>query len=197
VSLEQAEQALDAARREHERLFEQRQQIKASIRGIGHDYHFVDLERGARRNGPLIASDIQGHIEQIRTVAQHEGLSQNCLERIEKAERVVPKMQATIEFVSSYVGQQVDQLDLTPPVSFAMHAKLIPSFYLDRVAQTRTVRNGEPLRQLAERLRAPLFEPGGALGELSPEVQDQLQNEAKRLAAVFVCFRPACVTLDF
>ena len=185
VSLEQAEQALDAARREHERLFEQRQQIKASIRGIGHDYHFVDLERGVRRNGPLIASDIQEHIEQIRTVAQHEGLSQNCLERIEKAERVVPKMQATIEFVSSYVGQQVDQLDLTPLVSFAMHAKLIPSFYLDRVAQTRTVSNGEPLRQLAERLRTPLFEPGGALGELSPEVQDQLQNEAKRLAAVF------------
>jgi hypothetical protein len=185
VSLEQAEQALEAARREHERLFEQRQQIKASIRGIGHDYHFVDLERGVRRNGPLIASDIQEHIEQIRTVAQHEGLSQNCLERIEKAERVVPKMQATIEFVSSYVGQQVDQLDLTPLVSFAMHAKLIPSFYLDRVAQTRTVSNGEPLRQLAERLRTPLFEPGGALGELSPEVQDQLQNEAKRLAAVF------------
>jgi len=185
VSLEHAEQVLEAANREHERLFEQRQQIKANIRGIGHDYHFVDLERGVRRNGPLIASDIQGHIEQIRTLAQHEGLSQSCLDRIDKAPRVVPKMQATIEFVSSYVGQQVDQLDLTPPVSFAMHAKLIPSYYLDRVAQTRTIRNGEPLRQLADRLRAPLFEPGGILGELSPETQDQLHDEAKRLATVF------------
>ena len=138
-----------------------------------------------RRNGHLIASDIQGHIEQIRTVAQQEGLSQSCLERIEKAERVVPKMQATIEFVSRYVRQQVDQLDLAQPASFAMHAKLIPSFYLDRVAQTRTVRAGEPLRELAEQLRAPLFEPGGALSELSPEAQDQLHDEAKRLAAVF------------
>jgi hypothetical protein len=82
VSLEQAEQALDAARREHERLAQQREQVQASIRGIGHDYHFVDLERGVRRNGQLIASDIQEHIEQIRTVAQHEGLSQSCLERI-------------------------------------------------------------------------------------------------------------------
>jgi hypothetical protein len=185
VSLEQAEQALEAASREHERLAQQREQVKASIRGIGHDYHFVDLERGVRRNGPLIASDIQGHIEQVRTVAQHEGLSQSCLERIEKAERVVPKMQATIEFVSGYVGQQVDQLDLTPPVSFAMHAKLIPSYYLDRVAETRTVSAGEPLRDLAERLRAPLFEPGGVLWELSPETQEQLRHEAKRLAAVF------------
>src|SRR5205807_3025651 len=157
LRLEQAQQALDTARREHARLAEQRAQVQASIRGIGHDYHFVDLERGVRRNGQLITADIQGHIEQIRSVAQQDGLSQSCLERIEKAERVVPKMQGTIEFVSRYVGQQVAQLDVTPPVSFAMHAKLIPSYYLDRVAQTRSVSDGEPLRELAERLRASLF----------------------------------------
>jgi hypothetical protein len=185
MSLEQAEQALEAASREHERLAEQREQVKASIRGIGHDYHFVDLERGVRRNGPLIASDIRGHIEQIRTIAQHEGLSPSSLERIEKAERVVPKMQATIAFVSRYVSQQLAQLNLTPPISFAMHAKLLPSYYLDRVAQTRSVSDGEPLRELAERLRAPLFEPGGVLSAWSLESQDQLHGEAKRLAGVF------------
>jgi len=185
VSLEHAEQALDAARREHARLVQQRAQGTASLRGLGHDYHFVDLERGVRRNGHLIASDIHKHIEQIRTIAQHEGLSQSCLARIDKAERVVPKMQATIAFVSGYVKQQVAQLDLTLPVSLAMHAKLIPSYYLDRVAETRTVSDGTSLRELAERLRAPLFEPGGALSALSGETQDQLHNEAKRLATVF------------
>jgi hypothetical protein len=185
MRLEQAEQMLAAACREHVRLAEQREQVKASIRGIGHDYHFVDLERGVRRNGRLIAADIQARIEQIRTVAQHEGFSQSCLERIEKAERVVPKMQATIEFVSRYVAQQVNQLDVTPPVSFAMHAKLIPSYYLDRVAETHTVEGGEPLRELAERLRAPLFEPGGVLSVLSLATQKQLHDEAKRLATVF------------
>ena len=184
VSLEQAEQALEAASREHERVAQQCEQVSKSIRAIGHAYHFVDLERGVRRNGPLIAADIRAHIEQVRAIVQHEGLSQSCLERIEKAERVVPKMQATLEFVSRYVRQQGDQLDLTQPASFAMHAKLIPSFYLDRVAQTRTVTAGEPLRELAEQLRAPLFEPGGALSALSPEAQDQLHDEAKRLAAV-------------
>jgi hypothetical protein len=185
VRLEHAEQVLAAARREHERLAEQREQVKASIRGIGHDDHFVDLERGVRRNGHLIAYDIQRHIEQIRTVAQQEALSQSCLERIDKAERVVLKMQATIEFVSRYVGQQVAQLDLTPPASFAMHAKLIPSYYLDRVAGTRTVSDGHPLRELAERLRAPLVESGGVLSALRPEAQHHLHDEAKRLAAVF------------
>jgi hypothetical protein len=185
VSLEQAEQALEAASREHARLCEQRAQVKASIRGIGHDDHFVDLERGVRRNGQLIAADIQEHIDQMRSVAQHEGRSQRCLERIDKAERVVPKMQGTIEFVSRYAAQQVAQLDVTPPVSFAMHAKLIPAYYLDRVAGTRSVSDGEPLRELAERLRAPLFEPGGVLNALSPEAQDHLHDEAQRLATVF------------
>src|SRR5215470_14214058 len=152
--LEHAEQAFEAASREHERLAAQRAEVKASIRGIGHAYHFVDLERGVRRNGQLIAAEIHGHIEQMRTIAQQEGLSPSSLERIDKAERVVPKMQATIEFVSRYVRQQVARLDVTPPVSFAMHAKLIPSYYLDRVAQTRNVSDGAPLRELAEQLRA-------------------------------------------
>ena len=53
-----------------------------------------------RRNGKLSVAEIQAQIEALRTVAQQESLSQSCLDRIEKAERVVPKMQATIEFVS-------------------------------------------------------------------------------------------------
>jgi hypothetical protein len=185
MSLEHAEHALETARREHARLAEQRAQVQASIRGIGHDYHFVDLERGVRRNGQLIASDIQGHIEQIRSIAQHEGLSQSCVERIEKAERVVPKMQATIEFVSGYVRQQVRQLDLAPTAAYAMHAHLIPSYSLDRVTSTRTVTQGEPLRALAERLRTPLFEPGGALSTLSPMEQHRSNTRPKRWRRCF------------
>ena len=183
--LEQVEQDVDTARHEHQRLAAQRAQVTQSMRAIGRAYHFVDLERGVRRNGKLIAGDLQQHIDTIRTIAQHEGLSESCLERIAKAERVVPKMHATIEFVSGYVRQQVRQLDLAPPASYAMHAHLIPSYYLERVASTRTVTQGESLRALAERLRAPLFEPGGALSGLSLMQQDHLQHKAKRLAEVF------------
>ncbi len=185
MSLEQAQLALEAASHEHQRLAQQRKQVKESIRTIGQAYHFVDLERGVRRNSQLIASDIRTQIQAIRTVAEQEGLSQSCLDRIDKAERVVPKMQTTIEFVSGYVRQQVDQLDLTPTISFAMHAKLIPSYYLERVAQTSSVKNGNPLRELAEGLRAPLFEPGGALSQMSPKMQALLHRQAKTLAEVF------------
>jgi hypothetical protein len=185
TSVEQVKQAVDAAHQEHQRLAAQREKVAQSIRALGHAYHFVDLERGVRRNGKLIVSDIHGQIKVLRTIAQQEGLSQVCLDRIEKAERVVPKMQATIEFVSGYVRQQVRQLDLASPASYAMHAHLLPAFYLDRVASTRTVTAGEPLRVLAERLRTPLFEPGGALRAFSPLQQDQLKAKAAQLAEVF------------
>ena len=63
--------------------------------------------------------------------------------------------------------QQVSQLNVAPPVSYALHAHLIPVFSLERVAQTRSVQAGEPLRELAERLRTPLCEAGGELAALS------------------------------
>jgi hypothetical protein len=42
-----------------------------------------------------------------------------------------------------------------------MHAHLIPSYYLERVAATKLVREGAPLRELAERIRIPLCASGG------------------------------------
>jgi hypothetical protein len=109
--MEQVALQAQAASQELQRISAQREQVAQSIRNIGQAYHFVDLERGVRRNGPLIAADIQAQMDQVRAIAQHEGLSQSCLDRIDKAERVVPKMQATIAFVSDYVRQQVRQLD--------------------------------------------------------------------------------------
>jgi hypothetical protein len=143
------------------RLSAQREQVTQCIRALGHAYPFVDLERGVRRNGKLIAGALYAQIDTIRTMAQQEGLSHLCLERIKKAERVIPKMQATIEFVSGYVRQQVSHLALPQPASYVIHAHLLPSYYLERVASTRTVTAGAPLRALAECLRTPLFEPGG------------------------------------
>jgi len=174
-----------AASQELERISAQRDQVAQSIRRISRLYHVVDLERGVRRNAPLIATALREQVETIRTVAQAEGLSQSCVERIEKAERVIPKMQATIEFVSRYVHEEIRRLALEPPQAFAMHARLLPASYLERVARTYTVSEGAPLRALAERLRTPLFEPGGALAGLEPARQQELQQQAQRLAAVF------------
>ena len=183
--LEQLEQEAAVARQAHQRLSAQREQVAPRLRTIGQAYHCVDVERGVRRHGKRIAADIHKQMDTVRTVAQHEGLRQTCLERIEQAERVLPNMPATSECVAGYVRPQVSQLHVTPPVAYALHAPRMPSCSLERVAQTRTVQAGEPLRELAERLRTPLYEPGGALATLSEAEQSALQHQAQERAEVF------------
>jgi hypothetical protein len=185
ASLEQVAQDVEAARQAPQRLTGQRATVTQSMRAIGHAYHVVDLDRGVRRNDTRMAGDLHAQIDTMRTIAHQEGLSQVWLNRIEQAERVVPKMPATMAFVARYVRQQVRQRDGTPPPSYAMHAHLIPSYSLERVAARRTMPAGEPLRERAERIRTPLCEAGGALGELSPVEHNALQVAAAKLAEVF------------
>ena len=63
-----------------------------------------------------------------------------CLDRIEQAERLMPKRQAAIVFVSTYVRQQVYQLYLRQPEVYAMYVYLMPAYYLERVVATRPIR---------------------------------------------------------
>ena len=66
-----------------------------------------------------------------------------------------------------------------------MHAHLIPSSYLDRVAATKLTHEGQALRERAERIRTALFAPGGALSALHPVEQGSLRQKAAKLAEVF------------
>ncbi len=183
--LAEVAQDVEAAGQEPHRLAGQRTQVAQSVRAIGHAYPFVDVERGVHCHGKLLVSDIHAQMDTIRAITLQDNLSETCLDRLAKAEWVVPKMQATIECVSGSVRRQVPQLALASPQSFAMQAQLIPSYYLERVASTSTVREGAPLRALAECLRASLCEPDAALGMLSPGEQDTLKSKAKTLAEVF------------
>jgi len=57
-----------------------------------------------RRNGTLIAGDIQQHIERFAPLLNRKDSARRASIASKKAERVVPKMQATIAFVSGYVA---------------------------------------------------------------------------------------------
>jgi hypothetical protein len=185
ASLEQRAQAVQATRLEHQRLSAPRAQVAPSLRPSGQVDHWVDFERGGRRHGQLMAADSHAQMDTRRRGAHHAGLSQPCVERIDKAARVVPPRKATIALVAGSGRPPVRQLDLPPRGSYARPAPRRPSCSLERVAQTRTVSAGEPLRERAARRRTPLVEPGGACAELSEAPQHQRHHQATELAAVF------------
>ncbi len=54
-------------------------------------------------------------------------------------------MQATIECVSMDVRQQVRQLVLTPPTSYAVHARLMPpDYHTLEVQECKEIQMGKP-----------------------------------------------------
>ncbi len=153
--LAQGAQDVEAARQAPQRLAGPRAMVPQSLRAIGHAAPCVDLERGGRRHGTRLAGAIPRHVDTIRPLAPPAPLSETSRERIEHAERVVPTRQATIAGVSGYGRQPVRHLDVAPPASYAVPAQRRPSCSRERVASTRTMTEGTPLRALAERLRPP------------------------------------------
>jgi hypothetical protein len=174
--LEPAAPAFDAAWRAPARLAAPRAPVQARLRGRGPEDPGVARERGGRRHGRRLAAAIQEPSEPRRPVAQPAGRSPTCLERLEPAERVLPTRRATLECVAR---------DVPPPVALAMPATRLPSEDRARLAETRTVEGGTPLRAIAERLRTPLFEPGSVCSALRPAAHQQRCTEVQRRATVW------------
>lgn len=183
--IDKAKQETAGAQAEAERLAEVRQKLRSEIKGIGKDYHFADLDSGVRRSGGSIIQKIRQRIESIREKGLAEEVAEHSMERIAKAERVLPKMAATINFVSSYVLQQVDKLKLSGSEVYLFHSKLIPAAYLERCAAKMRKSDAKPLQDKAAELSLPLFSDGGAFCNLSETYQLLLKSEAKRLADIF------------
>src|SRR5262245_52631666 len=127
--------------------------IMRHSRGNRHEQNLPCASHRRRTTGTLT-------IDQAREGSSFSGQTcpiktERVLERIEKAERVVPLMQATVEGVSHDVRQQGRDLDLAQPAAYARHAHLMPLYSLDRAA-TKPLSEGQALRALAERLRPPL-----------------------------------------
>jgi hypothetical protein len=183
--IDEAKLAAAEAQKEAERLRAVREGVRAEIKGIGADYHLADLGTGVRSSGDIMVEKLQGRIDRIRAAAEAEGLAEHSLARIAKAERVLPKMGQTVDFVSGYLRREVDKLGLTVAEALAVHSKLIPAFYLERIAARCSKKDGRPLSETAAALTSPLFAPGGIFAAMEAEAQDRLRREANRLAGVF------------
>jgi len=183
--IDEATLAAIDAQSEVDRLHSVRETVREGIKGLSTDYHLADLTTGVRCDSSIVVGKLQMRIDAVRAAAEAEGLAEHSMKRIAKAERVLPTMSATIDFVSGYLRRQVDKLGLKVAEAYAVHAKLIPACYLERVAAKGSKKEGAPLREKANGLVSPLFAPGGVFFGLDLAAQDQLKSEADRLAGVF------------
>ena len=119
-------------------------------------------------------------------MAEEAGLSQGARDRLAKARRVKPLMQATIDFFWTTVLAWFAKWHLSPPVVNLMREILIPVCYLRLAAgKASTADERKRLQELAESVEARARSPDCVWNSLNASDQDQLRERADLCAALF------------
>ena len=184
--MRQAQEQVEEARTQREVAQVHQERAKKAVQGISEAYHPYDLETGAPRSAEKVASLLETSFTELAEVTSEVCLPERCLQRIQKAKRVVVEMVATIAFFWLTVRAKVEALALAPEVEQAVYDSVIPARYLELVAQKAThAEQRLLLRKRAEALRIPLFARDGPWSSLTEEERSLIEQVATICAQLF------------
>jgi len=165
---------------------ERQERARAARRGLGHDYHPVDLETGQPLTAEEVGRRLAGHFDTLDQVAEEAGLSAHARDKLAKARRVLDSMQATLAFFWTMVATRLAAWQISPPVQQWLRQELIPACYLRRVAEkASTAEEKQRLRALAAEIQARARSPDGLWGMFSPDLKADLEDKAQQCADFF------------
>ena len=173
------------AENEKNRLKQKQTEIRAAIKGIGTDYHLINIENGKRVTSSVITPLIEEKIKAIKKIAEEEGFRESSLNLIDKASRVVPKMTSTIDFVSNYIRREIDKLSLNASEKLAVHEILIPAFYYDRLSGKLKLEDQINFQNKANDLKNSVFNAGGKLANIDLNKKSMIENKCSELVNIF------------
>ena len=139
---------------------------------------------GTRQDSATVGTHLKDSFDQIREAT--DLLADRCKDRIEKAWRVTEKMTATIAFFFYMIESFVNKMDLPENKRELMHNRLIPGFYLQKIAQKeKDPEQKEKIRQRSQELLSVLKERNGPLSESDDCKIDRMVRTAKECAGLF------------
>jgi hypothetical protein len=162
------------------------ERARAARRGLGRDYHPVDLETGQPLTAEEVRRRLAAHFDSLDRVADEADLSAHARDKLAKARRVLDSMQATLAFFWTMVATRLAAWQINPIVQEWLRQELIPACYLRRVAEKAgTAQEKQRLLALAEEVLARARSPDGLWGTFSPERKADLQDKAQQCADFF------------
>lgn len=178
ATLAQQQRALDKARTH-------RATMKDLVRSLGLVYHPFDLATGVSQSADQVGTLLANLFYRIRALAKTAQLSEGALKHIDKAQRLLLSMVATIAFFHTLVAQRIAALSLSEPVAHLVHKVLLPGLYLQTVAKKLpTAARRHALNQQAQSLLATL-QASAAWTSLDLGVQQDLRRHALECALLF------------
>ena len=182
----QAETALAAAEQDLEACRDRRQRATKARRGLSEAYHPINVENGLPQDGQTVGQRLDDCFDELGRVVEEAALSQGPRDRLAKARRVRPLMQATIDFFWTTVLMWFAKWDLSPAVVKLMREILIPASYLRLAAgKASTADERKRLYDLAESVDARARSPDCVWNSLNAADQEQLRERAHQCATLF------------
>ena len=164
-------------------------QVKAhdAIRSVSQVYHPVDLATGAIREAPALEAFLATAFATLQATADALDLDDRQRARLQKAQRLTPKMVSHLAFFWHHVDRCLAGLALPEAAASLARVALVPGLYLRSVAaRAKTVDERRHLRQLSSTLLARADDPTGALAALPAEALADLRGIAGDAVDLFL-----------
>lgn len=174
---QQAKEDLEQARLNHETV----RNAKAEI---GRVYHPYGLKTGQKQDTATVSELLSGCFDEIHKATID--LSDRCKDRVNKAQRVVGAMEATIAFFFQMIDIYLDNMQLSDRDRYLMHNYLIPGHYLKLAAmKERDVDRKADLFEKAQGLLSIVDDLKAFAKASSDRKMEKLEKAARDCAQIF------------
>ena len=132
---EESEAALEATKDRNIKLYGQRvrktrrDEVKASIKRVGHDYHPVDLATGAWQSPDEVRSKLEACVGVVEAAARTIELSNSCMKRIMKAKEQIAPLVSYLAYWFLLLKRFLEELNLSPEIETFFRDVLLPLAY--------------------------------------------------------------------
>lgn len=154
--------------------------VREAIKGIGRDYHPVDLLTGKLQTPQEIEVKLRNRVAKVEGSAREAGLSTNCMKRLEKGKGALNGMIGYLSFFFLLLKNYLVSLQLSPELEKFMSEVLIPLAYLERVWKKTPTKDREGMSPILEKLRVRVREGPG-----TEEIKMWLAKKAEEIVGFF------------
>ena len=158
--------------------------VRSAKAEIGEVYHPYNLKTGEKQDSKTVMDLLTDCFVRIHTATAN--LTDRCKKHVDKAQRVVDSMVATIAFYFQMIDICLDNLRLSDNDKHLMHSYLIPGHYLKLAAEKeRDVDRKKNILQKARELLSMVDRTGGPDNTCSDCEIGELEKAAKNCAQLF------------
>jgi len=182
--IEQAKQKEQQAKEDLDQARLNQETVRNAKAEIGRVYHPYDLKTGKRQDSDTVSELLSDCFDEIHKATID--LSDRCKDRVNKAQRVVGGMVATIAFFFQMIDIYLDNIQFSDRDKYLMHNYLIPGHYLKLAAsKERDIDRKADLFEKAKELLSIIDELEN-LGEVSCDCKmEKLEKAARDCAQIF------------